>query len=833
MRRAVTLFFRSQTNMKQLLATMALATLFTAAWAQPSPRKLPAVRATRAIRIDGELNDEAWKGAPLVDKLIEARPTFGKVEDTANRSQFYILYDDNAVYFGGFCHEKSRDSISTELIGRDLVGINDFVGVLFDTYQDGINGVGFYVTPLGEQFDSKYALNNEDGSWSTVYETATRMRKDGWTFEMRIPYSALRFSKEKVQNWNINFIRRRTKTGQQYFWNPVDPNSFGLMNQSGKWEGISDIQAPLRLSFSPYFSSYLAHNPGGSWQQTVNGGMDVKYGISKGFTLDMTLIPDFGQVQSDNQVLNLTPFEVRYNENRSFFTEGTELFNKGNLFYSRRVGGAPIHYGDISDTTSRYAHIGANDVILQNPSETKLVNATKISGRTAHGLGIGFFNAITKPQYARVSGSGGDYKLETNPLTNYNIIVLDQTMKNNSSVTLVNTNVTRNGSDYDANVTAGLWDLYDKKVKYNFWGKVANSRLMGYEAPGKTLSGYNYELNFGKFSGPFNFEVHQFLADRNYEQNDLGYFTNNNYIERGFTAWFRRNKPKGFTNNFYTSFSCYYTERFRPRAYQSLSLKFNANTQLKNLWVIGFNTNLRAEEHDFYEARADGRMFRRPGSRMANIFINTNTAKKFNSSFSLAYRKADHYGGRFTEINLEDQYRFSDRLSIGLSNYLLFGDRNPGFAFSDTSRHAIMFGLREQRTVENILNVKYNFNIRMGITFRARHYWSKVHYTEFFDLEDDGHLSGAIAASENPDDNVNFFNIDMIYTWQFAPGSFINVSWKDAAQLYDQDIINPYYHNLTRTFGTPQQNNFSIKIIYYLDYLTLKKSLGSHRQHTL
>lgn len=821
--RAVTLSFRSQTNMKRkLLAALLFTSVCCSAFAQDSARRIMAVKTSLPIKIDGDISDEAWKTAPVANNFIEQRPTFGKTEANASRSEFYILYDDNAVYIGGFCHEQSRDSISTELVGRDKIGINDFAGVIFDTYKDQINGVGFYVTALGEQYDAKYSLNNEDDSWSTVYQTATKVRSDGWTFEMRIPYSALRFSKEKVQNWGVNFLRRRTKTAQQYFWNPVDPNRFGLMSQSGTWQGIADIHSPIRLSFSPYFSSYLNRTTDHNWDATVSGGMDVKYGISKGFTLDMTLIPDFGQVQSDNQILNLSPFEVRYNENRSFFTEGTELFNKGNLFYSRRIGGAPIHYGDISDTSSRFAHIGSNDVILKNPSETKLINATKISGRTAGGLGIGFFNAITKAQYATVQNADGHYKLETDPLTNYNILVLDQTMKNNSSVTLVNTNVTRNGSDYDANVTAALWDLYDNKVNYNFWGKVASSRLSGYTEPGKTYSGYNYELNFGKFRGPFNFEVHQHLADNRYEQNDLGYFTNNNYITRGLFTWYKWTKPKGFYNNLFLNLGGEYTEQFRPRAFQSIDISMNANSQLKNLWVVGVNFNLHPEEHDFYEPRVAGRMFKRPGSWMSGFFVNTNSAKKYTANFSLSRRWARIYHGNFTELNLNNQYRFNDRLSIGLSNYLLFGLDNPGFAFDDAATQAIVFGLRKQNTVENILSVKYNFNTVMGLTFRARHYWSKVHYTEFFNLKEDGSLDNTSVTGANPDDNVNFFNIDMIYTWQFAPGSFVNIAWKDAAQRFDQDVINPYYQNLSRTFHTPQQHNFSIKIIYYLDYLSLK-----------
>jgi hypothetical protein len=257
---------------------------------------------------------------------------------------------------------------------------------------------------------------------------------------MRIPYSALRFTSSEGQTWGLNITRRRNKTGQQYMWNPVDPKVNGFINQEGLWRGIEKIDAPIRLSFSPYFSTYVNHYPyktAGKKDVTssVNGGMDVKYGITDAFTLDMTLIPDFGQVQSDNQVLNLSPFEVRYNENRAFFTEGTELFNKGNLFYSRRIGSRPLHYWDV------YGQLNTDEEVIKNPSESKLINATKISGRTKGGLGIGFFNALTKPIHATVEDNAKQKReIETAPLTNYNIIVFDQTLKNNSSVSFINTN---------------------------------------------------------------------------------------------------------------------------------------------------------------------------------------------------------------------------------------------------------------------------------------------------------------------------------------------------------------------------------------------------------
>ncbi|HET6721367.1 MAG TPA: DUF5916 domain-containing protein, partial [Chitinophagaceae bacterium] len=462
-------------------------------------QQMAATRTSLPIKIDGEITDEAWKTASKATNFIEQRPTFGSPENEKTKTEFYLLYDDNAIYIGGFCHEQSRDSIATELVGRDNIGVNDFIGVVFDAYQDKINGLGFFVTPLGEQFDIKYSLGNEDGDWSTVYKTGTKITSAGWTFEMMIPYSALRFSKAQVQNWGMNIIRRRAKSGKQYSWNPINPQQFGFMNQAGTLTNIQDIKSPIRLSFSPYIASYVNKNPGEkNWNTSINGGMDVKYGLSKGFTLDMTLIPDFGQVQSDNQVLNLTPFEIKFSENRPFFTEGTELFNKGNFFYSRRIGGRPLHHSAPYNIP--------NATVIKNPGETKLLNATKISGRTSKGLGIGFFNAIAKAQHAIIEDdTKTQFEFQTSPLTNYNILVLDQTMKHNSSVTLVNTNVMRNGSEYDANVSAAMWDIYDKKVDWNFWGKFAHSRIIGLEAPGKTNSGNHYTLNFGKFKGRFNF----------------------------------------------------------------------------------------------------------------------------------------------------------------------------------------------------------------------------------------------------------------------------------------------------------------------------------------
>ena len=802
------------------LSAVALLLFNAGLLAQDSIRLIKATRTSLPVKIDGNVNDEAWKQAPLFDGFVEMRPNFNNPESQASRTEAWVLYDNDAVYFGGICYEPSKDSISSELVGRDVVGINDFIGIMFDTYLDRINGTGFYVTALGEQFDAKYALGEEDGSWNGVYQTATKINSGSWTFEMRIPYAALRFSKNNVQDWGINITRKRVKAGKQFSWSPINPNKFGLMNQAGKLTGLENIKPPLRLSFSPYISAYGNSYPipGGKHTSdgSFNGGMDVKYGLTKAFTLDMTLIPDFGQVQSDNQVLNLSPFEVKFNENRSFFTEGTELFNKGNFFYSRRIGGVPVNYND------PYGKLQRRDSVVNNPGETKLINATKISGRTAGGLGVGIFNAITQAQHASVynDSTATGYEIETSPLTNYNIIVLDQTMKHNSSVTLVNTNVLRAGHTYDANVTAAMFDLYDKKVNWNIWGRLANSRLT---TNSNTISGLLYEVNLGKFRGPFNFEVHHHLADNKYQQNDMGYFTNSNYFLSGFQAWYKINKPRYFYNNINFSLRSNYIEQYIPRRYQSLETSFNSNSQLKNLWTIGVNSYYNQRAQDFYEPRLSGKMFKRPAIGGAGFFINTNTAKKYAAELEYNYAASKQYGNSNNTIFVRNQYRFNNKLTLSISTFSEIKHKDIGFAAIDRLQGLSFFGLRKVTTSENILTAKYNFNIKMGLTFRARHYWRKVDYDQFFLLQDDGSLQAISGTPGNPETNVNIFNIDMVYTWQFALGSFINVGWKNAGFSSVTDVRTAYYKNLSNTLRDPKENNFSIKVIYFLDYLDLKK----------
>lgn len=785
-------------------------------------KKMNAVRTDVSPKIDGILDDEVWNTAVAATDFAELRPVPGRIESRDKRTEVKILYDNSAIYVSARMYDHP-DSIARELVTRDQVGNSDFIGIIFDPYLDRINGLGFYVTAAGSQYDAKYSqTGNEDDNWNAVWDSEVKIDKEGWTAEFKIPYSALRFANKDVQTWGVNMTRRRQKFNQQSCWNFVDPKVSGFINQEGELHGISHIKSPVRLSFSPYVSSlvnnYPYNQPGvKNTTSTFNGGMDVKYGINQSFTLDMTLVPDFGQVRSDNRVLNLTPFEVRFDENRQFFTEGTELFNKGDLFYSRRIGSFPTFRFDVSN------ELDAGETIKNNPTESKLINATKVSGRTADGLGIGVFNAVTNRNYATVvNAAGQERNIETQPLTNYNIMVLDQSLKNNSSVTLLNTNVLRQGSAYDANVSAFLFRLNNKKNRYHIAGAAKLSHL-NYSGTGADNTGFSYDIRGGKQSGNFVWNIQQVMTDDKFDPKDFGFFNNNNFFNNSLYVGYNKYTPGKWYNQYETWFEVFHSQRFTPRSYQSFSANAGGWMRFKNFWSMNMNLDRQFGGNDFYEARSFGRVFKTPSSLGFNANMNTNNAKKLSGGGYFSMRFREQFDGFGYSAGAWQNYRISNKLSIGTELTL-----DPRFDYAgwlgQSSNGDIIFSRYNRNTVEARLDAKYAFTSKMGVILRGRHYWSDRRNKEYYLLEENGDLSPhAGTGFTNAHVNYNVFNIDMVYSWQFAPGSELSVTYKDLAEDYELTTREGYGKNFGRIIGLPQNNSLSFKVLYYLDYLQLRR----------
>jgi len=256
--------------------------------------------------------------------------------------------------------------------------------------------------------------------------------------------------------------------------------------------------------------------------------------------------------------------------------------------------------------------------------------------------------------------------------------------------------------------------------------------------------------------------------------------------------------------------------------FQSFRTNINANMQLKNLWFIGMFVGYVPHGNDFYEPRNTGYSFRTPRRIQFNPWFETNATKKY-------YLREDYFVGIRSLFNspnhqliLSQRYRFSDKFSLG--HDLLYNPAINDAGYYGMEQSDILFSRRDVKTIENIFSVKYSFSNKSGLTFRARHYWSKVYVKELYDLHDDGSISPTIHSNIQPvHQNFNIFNIDAVYTWQFAPGSFINIVWKEEGLLSDGDVDRGYFTSFDRTLGNPQNNNLSVKIIYYLDYLDFKK----------
>ncbi len=384
--------------------------IFASTYCYAQTKSLQAVDVKQPPKLDGKLDDEVWKNIPAATDFIINFPDFGKPSNS--NSQVKLVYTNEAIYVGAYLYDNPK-LIRKQFTERDKEERQDAdnFGIAFDTYNDKQNAFYFIVTSANVQSDVRVsaATSNDNGdnfgsagfdyNWDAVWDSRTSITANGWIAELKIPYSALRFSKKNIQDWGLNFSRYIRRFNEKSYWNEVNPKTDGFVNQFGNLKELQNLQPPLRLSLLPYVSTgyrIVPTNAGTIENFLHNGGMDVKYGINESLTLDMTLIPDFGQVQSDNIILNLSPFEYQYAENRPFFTEGTELFNKAGIFYSRRVGETPIGYYNVLQLASDSGY-----TILRNPSVTQLYNATKLSGRTKSNLGIGLFNAITAPVHGK------------------------------------------------------------------------------------------------------------------------------------------------------------------------------------------------------------------------------------------------------------------------------------------------------------------------------------------------------------------------------------------------------------------------------------------------
>jgi len=767
-----------------------------------------------SISIDGHM-EKAWEDAQPATDFVMYQPDNGKLIAPEKKSTVWVLYDQEALYVFAELRDDQPEKILKEITQRDNIGVADMFGVFINGFNDGQQDFQFFVSASGVQMDRLATEDNEvapdnfnqDFSWDAIWDSAVRFTDNGWNVEMKIPYAALRFPDSPSQTWGINFYRGIRRDRQHYTWSPIRFDEKLTRTQNGLLEGLQNLKPPTRLFFIPYTSYYHEQGPAGK-DDRFKAGLDVKYGINESFTLDAILVPDFGQTKYDNLILNLSPYEQQFAENRPFFTEGTDLFSKGDLFYSRRIGAAPSFGSTTYDPSTE---------TLDQPATVNLVNAVKVSGRTNRGLGIGVLNAVTEETRGTVTNdaTGEKRSVVVEPLTNYNVLVLDQRFNQNSSVSLVNTNVTRDGGYYDANVSAFLFNLNTKKNTYNLSGDFKYSYI------DSDYQGFKTALNLEKTSGQYRWSVFGKYISDNYDINDLGYIAQTNYHNVYTDASYRILNPTKWFNTFRIDTRAgleIQNNTGRPQdAFYNVQAQGNS---VKNDYYSLLLQITPIETFDFYTPRSPGRFSYVPRYALGQFIFSSNYNRPFALDFVLLSRKYDENRRVTYAWNLSPRYRANDKLMLIYSFEYSRDLSDRGYV--GNTETDILYAERDIKTIVSQLSAKYALNNKMTLNLTARYYWSFSQNRRMFTLNDNGYLNDTTFVA-GLDENFNVWNMDLNYSWWFAPGSQLSVLYRNNALTYTNVVQHNFKDNVNDLFRDNLNNVFSLSVRYYIDYNSLRR----------
>jgi hypothetical protein len=574
--------------------------------AQQSDTVRKTLRATTRsgpIHVDGRLSEPDWARADVAKDFVQREPEPNEPE--SQRTEVRVLVDDGALYVGARLFDSDARRIAAQLGRRDPDELyTDAFHVAIDSYFDRRTAFRFSVTPAGVQADAlHFNDSNDDDNWDAVYESAATIDSAGWTAELRIPLSQLRYGRLRpgeARRWGIQFAREIARLGEESMWSPAPPTQPGIVSRFGDLVGIDSLGVPRRLELLPYVSSKLTRVPSAEANALVeatrtaaHAGLDVRYGLPRGLTLTATINPDFGQVEVDPAVVNLSAFETFFAERRPFFLEGSEIFRFGGTvtyndadppqpFYSRRIGRAP-----------RGSVEADNAVFVDEPSQTNILGAVKVSGKTPDGWSLGFLGAATDRMRARYMTDAGVVATSpVEPRANYGVARVSRDLRGgNTVIGLAFTGAQRDVSQQFAPilassaVTAGLsgehawdnrrWTLSGYASRSNVDGDPAfiaalqRSNTHAYQRPDRkdvkfdssrsALGGHFYSLSMAKtggehWLGSLTYEE----AGAGYDVNELGFQRRSDIRALGSALQYRQTSPGRLFRNW--SFVLHNTE---------------------------------------------------------------------------------------------------------------------------------------------------------------------------------------------------------------------------------------------------------------------------------
>ncbi len=769
-------------------------------------------------RVDGRLDDEVWLLAQSIDDMVQNEPE--NMAAPGERTVIQVAYDDRYLYVAARMYTRDPGTITTALGRRDTFPPSDMLRLSFDTRHDHLTAYVFHVNPSGVQHDNNwYDDVRSTDDFDAVWDVETAITADGWTAELRIPFSQMRFSHtaDTQTTWGFNVRRDIYSTGEFDRWVATPRGVQGFVSRFGHLVFDDRLTPPRRVEIVPYTTARRQDAPAAAAGHRIDGGLDMRLGIGTASTLAVTVNPDFGQVEQDPSVLNLSVFETFFPERRPFFLEDARAFSTNSqqfpMFHSRRIGARP-----------RRIEVPDEDTVVSRPDQTTILGAAKLTGK-ASGWTYGVLSALTSREYAEVEitdtaadgttrVSRGERLIE--PLTSYSVARVQRDLLGaSSSVGAMATSVVRDG-DHDA-FTGGL----DFNIRWNRNLYRLEGQWVGTRAPisGDMRSGVGGVTRFNYSGKHFGLRGHVDHFSRDFRNADIGFFgsrPNKTNTEAGFgtgnpdpwgpfrSLWWFSNVGRGENGD-----GVVFNKWFNT----------GMDIEFPNFWYVGWNAGRNFEVLDDLDTRG-GPPIVRPANAFYNVFMATDSRRTVRLQFNTGGDR-NGVGGWNMRFGPTLTLQPSTTLQTSIGTSYNFGRtdaqwiENTDVDGDGTDDH--VYGRLKRDVVDVTARATYSFSRNLTLQIYLQPFVAVGNYTDIRRLaQPSSYLFEPVTLGDNPDFNNTSLRSNTVLRWEYRPGSTLFFVWN----VSTDDDANPGMFSplsdLRRAFGAPGTHVFMVKVNVWL-----------------
>jgi hypothetical protein len=825
--------------------------------------------------IDGKLDDECWKKGTWAGDYHQYIPNEGA--KPTYPTYLNIQYDDKYLYvaFRAFDGEPKK---MTKMAGVRDETVGDMVGLTLDSYHDYRTGFEFTVTSWGQKVDLiLFNPADWDFNWNAVWKVKTGVEDSAWVAEYEIPLNQLRYSNKDEQVWGMHTWRWISRISEESNWEKQSKIGPGMLYNFGELRGIKGLKKSRRLEIMPFVLGDLKTmkaEPGNIFTKNGkvwggNAGLDAKIGVSSNFTIDLTVNPDFGQVESDPSVMNLTAFETFYQEKRPFFLEGLTIFDykfdDQSLFYSRRIGHAPSLTLNPNDTT-----------FIKSPDKTTILSALKFSGTTSSGLSVGLIQSVTANEKAEISDPSGKRSDQTvEPLTSYTIARIQKGINAGNTVvggmlTSVNRSINDPGPEFlSRNAFTGGLDLLHhwKDKEFYIDARLVGSYINGskesikalqessaryFQRPGAGyldydttrthLNGFGGKIQVGKGSkGFWKYSTDVTWFSPGLDLNDLGYMTSADEIINKNDVSFLINKPVSIFHTYNIGLEQFNLWNFNG-TYLGSGGQLSFYSEFRNNWIFSTELNFRSGAVDPRLLRGGPEM-KMPFNLTESGNVTTDQSKKIILSFAYSYETRGSKSASSYYVGPGISIRPVQALKIGVTASIINNNDMLQYitALNYLSQKRYIFGTIDQKTLGLTFRIDLNISPEFSVQYYGSPYISRGSYSEFKHITDpeankfnnryqvyvNPTLSGDSYGLDengdmvtdynigNPDFNFHQFRSNLVAKWEYRLGSFIYLVWSSERTGYTNSSSASVSESLKQMRKVFPYNVFLIKLNYW------------------